>query len=164
MSLTLGGTGRWHGRMCRSHPACHRSPVVTLFSELLNVPFCPGWFPCLWGNSQEPFLFFSSLPGVQVPSHFLFFSPFHLPGYLETFLVLSSVWGLLLVFDRCSLRVIPFLDVFLMYLWEGVSSMSLDSAIWIGVSRYFLTQDYFHFTSSTSKTLEAKEMAASTLR
>lgn len=51
-----------------------------------------------------------------------------------------------------------------MYLWEGVSSMSLDSAIWIGVSRYFLTQDYFHFTSSTSKTLEAKEMAASTLR
>lgn len=68
------------------------------------------------------------------------------------------------MFDRCSLRVIPFLDVFLMYLWEGVSSMSLDSAIWIGVSRYFLTQDYFHFTSSTSKTLEAKEMAASTLR
>lgn len=23
------------------------------------------------------------------------------------------------MFDRCSLRVIPFLDVFLMYLWEG---------------------------------------------
>ena len=42
--------------------------------------------------------------------------------------------------------------------------MSLDSAIWIGVSRYFLTQDYFHFTCSTSKTLEANKMAVSTLR
>lgn len=50
-------------------------------------------FPAYEGipSMQQPFLFFSSLPGVQVPSHFLFISPFHLPGYLETFLVLSSV-------------------------------------------------------------------------
>ena len=51
-------------------------------------------FPAYEGipSVQQPFLFFSSLPGVQVPSYFLFFFfPFHLPGYLETFLVLSSV-------------------------------------------------------------------------
>ena len=36
------------------------------------------------------------------------------------FLALLEVWGLLSVFSRCSIRAVPHVDVFLMYLWgEG---------------------------------------------
>ena len=53
-----------------------------------------------------------------------FFPPFILPGYVEIFLILSGIWGLLLEFSRCSVRIVPFVDVFLMCWWEEVSSMS----------------------------------------
>lgn len=46
-------------------------------------------------------------------------------------LVLLGVWGLLLVFGRCSMRTAPFIDVFLMYLWEEMRSMTNNSAILI---------------------------------
>ena len=61
--------------------ACHR-PVVLLSSE---APFL-SWLisPPVRGlpRVQGPFLFFSSLPGVQDPSCFFFFFSFILPGYI----------------------------------------------------------------------------------
>ena len=81
---------------------------------------------------QEPLLSFSFPPGVQVPSHFLSSSfsifSFILPGYTGIFLVLLGVRGLLLMFNRCSVRVVPFVDVFLMHLWGEVNSMSSYSS------------------------------------
>ena len=121
----------------------------TGFCALLRAfeaPFLPQLIsPPVTGllSVWEPFLFFSSLPGVQVLSCFLFFFfffPFILPSYLEIFLVHSRVWGLQPVFIRCSLRVVPFVDVFLIYLWVKVSFMSFYSAILIGAS-------CFHFWS-----------------
>lgn len=67
-------------------------------------------------------------PRVQVLTHFFFFS-FILHGHVEIVLVLSSVWSLLLMFARYSVRIVPFANAFLMYLWEKGSSMSCYSAI-----------------------------------
>ena len=94
---------------------------------------------------QEPFLFFSSLPGLQScpSSSIFFFFPFILPGYEEIVLVLWGVWGLLLVFSRCSVRIVPFVDVFLMYLWEEVRSMSFYSSILILLSYYLVLSVFF---------------------
>ena len=36
------------------------------------------------------------------------------------------------MFSRCSVRIVPFVDVFLMYLWEEVSSTFFAAAILIG--------------------------------
>ena len=50
------------------------------------------------------------------PLHFPFFFFFVLCGYIEIFLVLLGIWGPLLVLSRWSVRIIPFVDVFLVHL------------------------------------------------
>ena len=45
-----------------------------------------------------------------------FFCPTHVRG---EFLAFWEVWGLLPGFSRCSVGVVPHVDVFLMYLWGG---------------------------------------------
>ena len=45
-----------------------------------------------------------------------FFCPTQVRG---EFLAFWEVWGLLTVFSRCSVGVVPHVDVFLMYLWGG---------------------------------------------
>ena len=47
---------------------------------------------------------------------FFFFCPTQVR---EDFLAFLEVCGLLLGFSRCSVRVVPHVDVFLMYLWGG---------------------------------------------
>ena len=74
--------------------------------------------PSVW----KPFLCHSSHPVAQIPSRFfsflLFFSFFFCPTQLcGNFLALLEVWGLLPAFSRCSVRVFPHVDVFLIYLW-----------------------------------------------
>ena len=94
-------------------------------------------------------LAFCSLPRVQLPScfhssSFSFIFSFILPGYLGIFLVLLGVGvqGLLLVFGRCSVRVVPFADVFLMHLWgEMNSTASSYSDILETPILYFLIQE-----------------------
>lgn len=117
-------------------PACHFTALsceVPFLSQLISPPV--RGLPGVW----ELLLFFSSLTRVQVPSCFLFFFfPFILPSYLEIFLVFSDVWGLLLVFSRFSVRIIPHIDAFLMYLWEEESSTSYYCTILIGVPFFFL--------------------------
>ena len=39
------------------------------------------------------------------------------------------------MFSRCSVRIVPFVDVFLMYFWEEVCSTSFFSAILTGDSQ-----------------------------
>ena len=43
---------------------------------------------------------------------------FALPRYVGEFLAFWEVWGLLPAFSRCSVGVVPRVDVFLMYFWE----------------------------------------------
>ena len=71
--------------------------------------------------------------GAQVPSHFLSSSfslllSFVLPGYVGIFLVLLGVQGPLLVFSRCSVRIVPFVDVFLTHLRGEMNSTSSYSS------------------------------------
>lgn len=116
--------------------ACHRLAVV-LSCEPPNFLSCLRWSPWWWRELPQvwqPLLSFSSLPEAQVPTHFclfIFFFPFILPNYVEIPLVLSDVWVLLPVFSRRPVRVVPFVDVFLIYLWEEASSVSSCSAILI---------------------------------
>ena len=62
---------------------------------------------------RELLLSFTFFPGVQVLSCFLFFFflLFYL-GYVDTFLVFSGVWSFLLVFSRCSVRIVAFVGFF----------------------------------------------------
>ena len=72
--------------------------------------------PSVW----KLFLLHSSFPEVQVWCLFFclcfFFCPTQVCG---EFLAFWEVWGLLPAFSRCSVGVVPHVDVFLMYLWGG---------------------------------------------
>ena len=70
---------------------------------------------CSWGCWEKfPFLFFvRTAPGVQL----WILAPPSVCRSPEG--IFWEVWGLLPVFSRCSIGVIPHVDVFLMYLWGG---------------------------------------------
>lgn len=53
------------------------------------------------------------------------------PTWLSGDLTALFVWALLQAFNRNSVKTVPHVDMFLMYLWKEVSSMSLYSAILI---------------------------------
>ena len=56
----------------------------------------------------------------------LFFLYFFCPTQVRgEFLAFWEVWGLLPAFSRCSVAVVPHVDVFLMYLWGGMWSPRL---------------------------------------
>ena len=62
----------------------------------------------------------------------LFDSPFLsfvLPYCEGSFLVFLGVQSLPLMFSRCSVRTVSFVDVFLMHLWREINSMSSYSSI-----------------------------------
>lgn len=61
---------------------------------------------------RDPFLFHSSLPGVQIPSCFFF--PPVLPSYMGFFLAALVVKDLLPAFSWFSVRIVPCVHVFLM--------------------------------------------------
>ena len=66
----------------------------------------------------EPTLFFSSPPDSMAWAlscflHFPLLLSFILFSYMGIFLFLSGVWHLLLVFSWCAMRIVPFVDVFL---------------------------------------------------
>ena len=108
-----------------------------------SSPSVPAALPASEGHPQmwKPLLSFSSPPGAQVLSCFLsssfFLLPFVLLGYVGIFLVLFGVRGPLLVFSRCSVRIVPFVDVFFMCLWgESNSTSSFSSAIFFSPKSY----------------------------
>ena len=105
-----------------------------LWGNLSALPSAPLWLrspPCLRSfpplppakglpSVWKPFLLHSSLPLVQVPSLFFclyfFFCP---PQVRGDFLAFWELWGLLPALSKCSVGVVPHIDVFLMYLWGG---------------------------------------------
>ena len=101
-----------------------------------SVPADSPLSPCWWedfpgyGNLSSftaPSLGHRSHP---VPFSLIFCFIFFCPTWLHwAFLALFESWGLLSVFSRCSVQIIPFVKVFLMYLWKEISSKSYSSAI-----------------------------------
>ena len=132
--LRLGHEALWHGpsvyiSLC---PACHRC-ASALSSEPPRLPSCPSWSP----NHRGVFPRCGTLSSPSTPSphgcrsHSVFsflLSFFHPTACQGIFLVLLSAQGILLVFSRCSVRTVLFADVFLMYLWGEVCSISPYSA------------------------------------
>ena len=103
----------------------HRQATV-LSSEPLNLPSCSGLFPSSWRGLQGEGTFSLSqhlprgrfYPDSSPPSLFLFFS-FVLPQYVEIFLALLSVWDVLPVFSRYSVRIVPHVVAFSIYHGRG---------------------------------------------
>ena len=73
----------------------------------------------------------SFLPGLLDPLliPLFFFSFFFLPCCEGICLALLGVWSLLLMYSRFSLRIVPFVDVFLRYSWGETNSASYSSTI-----------------------------------
>ena len=87
-----------------------------------DLPAYKGASPCA---GPSPHLHLSW--GAQVPSCFLS-SSFNLlslilPSYVVIIFVLLGDQDPLLVFSWCSVRIVPFVDVFLMLLWGKMNSM-----------------------------------------
>ena len=72
------------------------------------------------------------------PASSFFFFSFTRPGYVKIFIILPGVWGLLLVFSRCLLTIVPLVDVFLMWLWEEVCFTFFYSTILTGTLSFIL--------------------------
>ena len=133
----------WGVQGCGMDPQWRSYTVLPATDRLLQCPLSPQIFhsvPADLPASEGAFLSVGTSPLLQVPpkrcrshpvfSFLLFFFPFFiLPGCLGIFLVLLGVQGPLLVFSRCSVRIVPFVDVVLMYLWGEVNSTSSYSAI-----------------------------------
>ena len=123
----LVGTGPLCGNLSALPSAAPllRSPPWLRRSPLRHPQSLPAkGLPSAW----KPFLLHSSLPVVQVLSLFFvsvfsfFFCPTQVHG---EFLAFWEVWRLLPAFSRCSVGVVPHVDVFLMYLWGGRWSLRL---------------------------------------
>ena len=75
-------------------------------------------------SAWKPFLLHGSLPLVQVPSLFFclcFISFFSCPTQVRgEFLAFLEVGRFLPAFSGCSVGAVPRVDVFLLYLWEGM--------------------------------------------
>lgn len=99
----------------------------------LITPLVEGAF-----QSMKNLLFSSFLSGDKSCPASSFLLSFTRPGYVEIFLILPGIWGLLLVFSRCPLRILPFVDVFLMCLWDEASSTFFYSTIVIGTLSFIL--------------------------
>ena len=113
--------------LCRNLSALPSAPIAAFSSMAPKLPPCyhpPSPFPPVKGLPRvwKLFLLHSFLPEVQVPSVFFgsvfsfFFCPTQVRG---EFLAFWEVWSLLPAFSRCSVGVVPRVDVFLMYLWGG---------------------------------------------
>ena len=124
--------------MCGNLSALPSSPLLLLSTPWLwSFPAAHPPSPSVKGLPRvwKLFLLHSSLPEVQVPSLFFvsvfsfFFCPIQVRG---EFLAFWEVWGLLPAFSRCSVGVVPHVDVFV---GRKVISTSYSSAI-LKVSHY----------------------------
>ena len=105
--------------LCCLHPCC-----CTLLcgskSSLLPTPRPRQWRGFLVCENFFSFIAPSqrhrSHPYSFVSGFSFFFCPTQVCG---DFLAFGEVWGLLPAFSRCSVGVVPHVDVFLMYLWGG---------------------------------------------
>ena len=102
-------------------------------------PVCCKPVAVLWA-SEAPYRLLASERGSQGEGPDSFFPLLSYPVIWWFFFPALVVKDLLPAFSGYSLRIIPLVDVFLMYLWEEVSSTSFYIAILISQSAYcFLT-------------------------
>ena len=102
-----------------------RTPVAALSSVASKLPLSATHSL----RPQRGFLVCGTLSSFTAPSHWCMshpysfvsvFSFFFCPAQVRgEFLAFWEVWGLLPAFSRCSVGVVPHVDVFLMYLWGG---------------------------------------------
>ena len=116
--------------LCPLHPCCcallHASEASPLPSPCLHQWRC--FLVC--GNFSS-----STAPSQRCLSHpysfvFVFSFFFCLIQVRGGFLAFWEVWGLLPVFIRCSVGVVPHVDVFVIYLWGGRWSPRLTPPSW----------------------------------
>ena len=108
--------------VCLLQVGCH---ILLLASE---APF----LTCLVSLPMQ------GLPRVRKPFHFSYLPPrdtglippppFIFPGYMVIFLAILVLWDLP-ESSTYSVRIVPHVDVFLMYLWERMRSISFYSAV-----------------------------------
>ena len=125
------GTGQACSSVC---PAVHRPSTEFSFNPSKGL-FYPSSFPhCCRGRhfwERELFLIFSFPAGLL--------APFLIPLHFFPFFHPTKLWGnlcysfrspsLLPVISRCCVKIVPFVDVFLMYLWgDALLSHHLDSS------------------------------------
>ena len=126
---------QWVSRQASQAGECWLAPILCAGISLLCPPH-PCGCALLRGSEASPsashslcprrgFLVCGNLSSFTAPSlwcrscpYFVcfFFFPTHVRG---EFLAFGEVWGLLPAFSRCSVGVVPHVDVFLMYLWGG---------------------------------------------
>ena len=111
------------------------APKAPLLSQLIS-PLVTGFSKCQ--NLFSHLL--HSPPRIKVLSHFLFSSfflllSFILPSYMGIFVVLLGDQDPLLVFSQSSVRIVPFVYVFLIHLWREINSMSSYSSTILTSSR-----------------------------
>lgn len=139
MCLGLGCRGSWQGLSVLFFLSVLPASSQQLPSEAKYLPWLTSKPVNDFSRMKEHFLFHSAFPRCRnhPDSFFFFFFPFILPGYLVVFIVALITWDLP-VFNRCTLRIIPYVDLFLMYLWEKVISMSFLYAIFISAFSWYL--------------------------
>ena len=123
-----------------SAPLLLRSPPwLRSFPPSATRSFCP-WRTFLVCGKLSPFTAPShwcrSHPYSVVSVFSFFFCPTQVLG---EFLAFWEIWGLLPAFSRCSVAIVPHVDVFLMYLWWGRWSPHLTFLpFWISSTVSFL--------------------------
>ena len=124
--LRLGCAGLWP-RPCTQSLLCPAFHIAfTAFP--FNPQKVPADFPTVCSAGTSPHLQLPARHAGPFPIP-RFFLSFILSGCEGFFLILWGVWSLLLMFSRCSVRVFPFVDVFLMYLYGELNTASSYSAI-----------------------------------
>ena len=152
---------------CRNLSALPSAPLLLrsppwLRNFTLTTPCLHQWrgflvcgnFPSFTAPSQRC----RSCPYSFVSVFSFFFGPTQVCG---EFLAFWEVWGLLPVFSRCSVGVVPHVDVFLVYLWGGRWSPRLTpppswrslpqtivNQIYLLIRVITLEVCYFHLTCS----------------
>lgn len=146
--LRLGSAGQqhWPSVYLSLCSGCHKL-AAAFSSEALKLQFCPSQPLCLWGGFpgyRNLSSFTAPFQGVQDPSWFL-------SDFLFLFLFFSNpvTWRFSCSFSSLrffcqhwvgihSVKIIPRVDVFLMYLWKKLGFISYYSAI-LGALQMCLT-------------------------
>ena len=115
--------------LCPLHPCC----CALLSGSEASLPATRHL------HQWRGFLVCGNLSSFKAPSHWCRSCPYSFASVLSfsfcptqvcgEFFAFWEVWGLLPAFSRCSVGVVPHIDVFLMYLWEEGDLHILLSAI-----------------------------------